>query len=325
MYDGTTFYNTYKANADNTSEREYPLFADTANRIWSSTDLGASAISSINLLGTDYKGDAGKNFLVFSNFDTVAGVEKIAFSGTVLFKPLVSGQKIVIEYATGELSSSTSWTSLGEASYSVDGGTVTNKTFLFPVGTVFNKMWFRVKLEGGGSNTPKLQDFVMEYLPMPTYKKNWTININASDSIRALDGSLSEKTGRELRSMIEAAWWTKSVLDYQDLDYATTILSDNPLSAAGTTVTVPENGTRDFPEQGRIKIGDEEIFYTGKTPTTFTGCTRGARGTRAVSHALSSIINNAYKVLITNCQSSVPVALNGRELEYIVSLTLREV
>ncbi len=41
------------------------------------------------------------------------------------------------------------------------------------------------------------------------------------------------------------------------------------------------------PESGHeigIKIGDEIIFYTGKTDTTFTGCTRGALGTVAASH-----------------------------------------
>ena len=183
-----------------------------------------------------------------------------------------------------------------------------------------------MKLEGdGNNNTPGMTDLVMEYLPMPTFKKNWTININAGDEVKRLDGRLVETTGRELKSLLEKAWWTKSVLDYQDIDYASTTLSDNPLSSSGTTITVPNGGTNDFPEQGRLRLEDEEVFCTGKTPTTFTGVTRGARGTRAVSHVLNTVINNAYKVILTDFQSRVPITLEDKELEYVLGASFREV
>jgi hypothetical protein len=39
---------------------------------------------------------------------------------------------------------------------------------------------------------------------------------------------------------------------------------------------------------GYVKIQDEVIRYTGKTPTQFTGCTRGALNTRAVEHAVDT-------------------------------------
>ncbi len=324
MYDGEHFYNTWKNDADSASNRAYPLFADSSLRVWESHGGDQSTIWSVNLIGSLYKGDADKNYIVFSNFDNISGVEKLAYSTTLLFKPLASGQSIVVEYLLGELTTSASWTTLGTASYTLDGASVRSKTFFFPVGTIFNKLWFRVKLNGGGSNTPTLNDFVMEYLPMPTYKKLWTINVNASDALKSLDGALVEKTGRELRALLENAWWTKSALDFQDLDYSTTLVADNPLTAAATTITTPAKGTEDFPEQGRIRIEDEEIFYTGKTPTTFTGCTRGARGTRAASHAQNAVINNAYKVIITDLQTRVPIALQDKELEYTVGISLRE-
>lgn len=54
------------------------------------------------------------------------------------------------------------------------------------------------------------------------------------------------------------------------------------LSNVDTTVTVSD--TTGFPTVGFITADLEIIKYTGKTPTTFTGCTRGSDGTTAVSH-----------------------------------------
>jgi hypothetical protein len=41
---------------------------------------------------------------------------------------------------------------------------------------------------------------------------------------------------------------------------------------------------RPAPAQGTLRIGGEEILYTGKTATQFTGCTRGANGSTAAAH-----------------------------------------
>src|SRR5690606_17329916 len=158
---------------------------------------------------------------------------------------------------------------LGTASASLDGTTVGDKTFFFPVGTTSKKIWFRVKLEGDTTNTPTLTDFVMEFLPMTNYKKQWTMNINSADEVIRLDGGLVETTARELKSRIERMWMTKSVLEFQDLDYATTLLNGAISDKTATTITV--DSTASFPEQGRFRVDDEEVLYTGKTPTTFTG------------------------------------------------------
>jgi hypothetical protein len=48
-----------------------------------------------------------------------------------------------------------------------------------------------------------------------------------------------------------------------------------------------------FPTAGRLDIGTELITYTGKTPTTFTGCVRGANGSTAASHLDNAIVTNA--------------------------------
>jgi len=58
-----------------------------------------------------------------------------------------------------------------------------------------------------------------------------------------------------------------------------------------TTITVTSAAA--FPASGRIDIDTELITYTGKTATTFTGCTRGANGTTATSHLTAAVVTNA--------------------------------
>ena len=55
-----------------------------------------------------------------------------------------------------------------------------------------------------------------------------------------------------------------------------------------TTLTVDDTST--FPASGTVVIDFEEITYSGKTGTTFTGCTRGANGTVAIGHIDRSIV-----------------------------------
>ncbi len=52
-----------------------------------------------------------------------------------------------------------------------------------------------------------------------------------------------------------------------------------------SVTTVPVDSTQGYPASGEIIIDTERITYTGKTSTTFTGCTRGANGSSAASHS----------------------------------------
>jgi hypothetical protein len=71
---------------------------------------------------------------------------------------------------------------------------------------------------------------------------------------------------------------------------ATTTLNGG-IDAVVTTITVVS--TSAFPTSGRLDIGTELITYTGKTPTTFTGCVRGANGSTAASHLTGATVTNA--------------------------------
>jgi hypothetical protein len=69
---------------------------------------------------------------------------------------------------------------------------------------------------------------------------------------------------------------------------ATTTL-DGAHNDSITTLTVAS--TTLFPSVGAIVVGSEVIFYTGKTGTTFTGCTRGADGSTAAAHSDEDDVN----------------------------------
>ena len=62
-----------------------------------------------------------------------------------------------------------------------------------------------------------------------------------------------------------------------------------------TVTTVTVDSTTNFEDAGTITVGTENISYTGKTSTTFTGCTRGADSTTAASHVDDSPVTRSTK------------------------------
>jgi hypothetical protein len=79
---------------------------------------------------------------------------------------------------------------------------------------------------------------------------------------------------------------------------ATTL--DGALNNSATTITVVS--TSGFPTRGSVAVGNEIVTYTGTSATTFTGVTRGAGGTSAVSHPSGEWV------------ASVPTAANHNDL-----------
>jgi hypothetical protein len=67
------------------------------------------------------------------------------------------------------------------------------------------------------------------------------------------------------------------------LDVGPRTLLNGAINSAVTTLTVDD--TTYFGATGELFIGTERITYTGKTATTFTGCTRGANGSTAASQS----------------------------------------
>lgn len=58
--------------------------------------------------------------------------------------------------------------------------------------------------------------------------------------------------------------------------------------------TITVDSTIQFPSSGTLSINSEYITYTGTTPTTFTGCTRGDHDSTAASHSNNDTIYGCY-------------------------------
>ena len=90
---------------------------------------------------------------------------------------------------------------------------------------------------------------------------------------------------------------------FSETSSVNTTVTGGTLSSSNTTVTV--TSTTGFSTTGTISIEDEEITYTGKTGTTFTGCTRGANGTTAATHVDTTPVRQAvYQGLVRDASDS---------------------
>ena len=243
-------------------------------------------------------------------------VKKLWHSVDITFKALVSGQNLKVYYSTDD---EATWTLIGTAD-TVGSRTA---TFYFPSNTTSKRIQIKIELNAGGSDTPTFYDFVVRYFYLAEEKYQWTLTLNCSDNLILLDGKTREpKRAVELRNLLMLTDIQNDIVEFQDVDFAETLLN-GALTASATTITV--YSTAEFPEQGRIKIEQEEILYTGKTATTFTGCTRGARGTLVAAHTNNTVASNSYKVLVQDVAEANQVAPKAKVEESLVSVSLLEV
>ena len=88
--------------------------------------------------------------------------------------------------------------------------------------------------------------------------------------------------------------------------------------ANNSTTPIPVASTALFATSGHILIGTELIAYTGKTPTTFTGITRGVYGTTNVAHSGGDAVTEALGV--ASSTSSIAVPLDTTDVSNAVSI-----
>ena len=96
-----------------------------------------------------------------------------------------------------------------------------------------------------------------------------------------------------------------------------TYVTPNPIAVGDTTINV--DSTANFPAPGRIIIDSELIDYTGTTPTSFTGATRGAGGGGIAFDAASSSSGDN----VTNLTWAHTVTALGSNRILIVGVSIR--
>lgn len=94
-----------------------------------------------------------------------------------------------------------------------------------------------------------------------------------------------------------------------------------------SVTTIPVADTTNFLNAGAVLIGSEIIEYTGKTPTSFTGCTRGRFGSSAAAHLSGVYVGEvqpptgAVALIMTQTSSSNGVALDPTDKSKVVFTT----
>ena len=85
-------------------------------------------------------------------------------------------------------------------------------------------------------------------------------------------------------NLTRTAWSDTPLRGYPTaLGYAPVTTVSQAVSLTATTINIASKG--EFPSSGVVEIEAERIIYTGSTATSITGCSRGAYGTTAATHA----------------------------------------
>jgi hypothetical protein len=128
---------------------------------------------------------------------------------------------------------------------------------------------------------------ITSYVSSNSYTITSSIAATAGDSGNggaSVVGTYQLTTGKDVYS--QNVGWGAGTWGGIITGAVTTVVAGGTLSSSNTTVTV--TSTTGFTTTGNILIDSETISYTGKTGTTFTGCTRGVSGTgsgAATTHA----------------------------------------
>jgi len=89
-------------------------------------------------------------------------------------------------------------------------------------------------------------------------------------------------------------------------------LSANTAGTGGTGTSITLTSTVGFPDSGTnfIKVGTEEISYTGVSGNDLTGITRNVRGTSNASHSTGATVTNTSDFTAWNQQTAEGLALD---------------
>ena len=129
------------------------------------------------------------------------------------------------------------------------------------------------------------QEFRLTYIDASTYSITVSSPATSSGTTGSATFAYQISIGEEIFTTLTG--WGAGGWGGTTTISATTTLN-GALNSSATTITVVS--TTGFSATGAIGINGEYITYSGKTPTTFTGCTRGV-GSTAVAHNSGATVN----------------------------------
>ncbi len=124
-----------------------------------------------------------------------------------------------------------------------------------------------------------------------TNYESFKTSANTADAeVIAVESTASNSAGLRLENYTDYFNDNLNHFKSRSLTTDSTTFLDGAIDNDDTTITV--DSTSKFTSTGKITINSEIISYTGKTSTTFTGCTRGVNGTTATSHLDNDTVSN---------------------------------
>lgn len=157
-----------------------------------------------------------------------------------------------------------------------------------------------------------------------TYTLGDTLYASATNTLAKLAGNTTTtkkfltQTGTGSASAAPA-WGTLSPSDI-NTQYGSFFFDDTTEltgNISNSVTTIPVTSTTGFSTAGAIFIGAEVITYTGKTATSFTGCTRGAAGSQAAAHSTGASVAGAQ---VAAANTATLLQLNTTSLSNGVTL-----
>lgn len=153
---------------------------------------------------------------------------------------------------------------------------------------------------GSATEFPFSVDFVSQNdLVAPTKaQRPWIMEIGGNTQVVEAELGRSSNGGFRIR-LLDA--------DGEMVKYFSNVaLTLNGAHDASTTTILVDQDTSGYPRIGTVEILTggvrERVRYTGKTPTSFTGCTRGVDGTTAASHSNDDAVSNGEWIRLgTRC------------------------
>lgn len=291
IYDGEVFFN-YKTGSDEGLDL-VPLGGDGAGNFvyGDQSDLVA-----VYTDASTYKATDNDQFLVMSEMDQVSSIDKFLDSISIIFDELDAGTEIEIDYS---INNRTTWTTLGSVN-ATDNPSQTKAEFRPTSNIQYNKIWIKVKLNTTNSaNTPKVNDVILAYKPIPDFKLRWSFTLDASRQISLLNKQQEQRTGEEVKGELWNLMDLKQKVVFEDVDYFECTL-ENAMAVADTSAKI--NTKKPIPRSGRIRAVTsgyvEEMTFTSASNDKIQGITRAARGTIARAYAANVVLKNDYDAYV---------------------------
>lgn len=149
-----------------------------------------------------------------SYFDAnLPSISKLYNSIVIRHDPLVSGQSINVYYKFKETDS---WTQLTTGASNAVGDI--EQTLTFASGVTSKKISLKVVLNGGGTNTPRLTEVVLQYALYPALKWQWNLRLKAKSNLVLADNTTESRSAATIRSDLESLMNTQTLYTFVDVD-----------------------------------------------------------------------------------------------------------